>query len=486
MKFINKINLLSLKEMIFILGVILSFFSYSQYLDYVVTLIILLLAIFINIENLLYLYLCLSFFDDVLILDVLGGSISRIILFVLMIRSIFYLLKNKVFITKKYLSIIFFFLISVFVSIFLKKFTFECFTIFLNVLTLILLLVVTKHFESSKNQILENLFITVVVSVLFACFFGIIHNNYLLEEISSSLKIYRFSGTYEPNFMCLYIDMAIVALFSLRNKINEKKYYFLLILFIVFAGMTLSVTGLMCLFIVMICYFYQIRENKKDIIKVILSGVLAIIFFIPINYLISQIDTLRLHEVPNIQNEINQEISNSNSSEQETNQHQMIDNYIDENSIDASNEDVNQADDIAESSFVVRINQLITDFSNGNFDQLTSGRLPLFKTFVCASFDRNIIEVLFGNGPTTKMLFTNFFYDYNYSHNTYADLLYNFGVIGFALVMCFIVNMFKQKQIYVSNKNYSNGLFLMRILVLCMALGLSMYTKKMCLLFLFL
>ena len=96
------------------------------------------------------------------------------------------------------------------------------------------------------------------------------------------------------------------------------------------------------------------------------------------------------------------------------------------------------------------------------------------------------MQVFFGNGPTTKELFTNFFFKKNYSHNSYLDLLYNFGLIGVVVIITYISINIKSNQ-FLTNynvlKEYNKWLKLIKIVILIYGLSLSLYTKRMVLLF---
>ena len=493
-KFIQKIPLLHL---LFYILILLLFFLYNDYVDLFIGIVIICCSIFIKLNNLMYLYLLLSFFDDVLILKYLGGSISRIILIVIILRSLYYIIKEKYEIDKKYISICLFFLISVIVSCISKTFTLECITIFINVFALVCLLIIMKNEKIETQQILTNIFQTILLSVCFACIYGIIHFNFLNEELST-LNILRFSGTYEPNFMCFYIDMAIISLLALSEQMNKYLYYILFSFLILFAGLTLSVTGIICLAIILLYYIVHKKFNKKEFIKVFIPSLIALLLFTPMNYLVSNMFNLSkiTNEITIIENSIENPEANQENNTENNGNTLSSDNNTD-NSIPEENASSNISEENASSenestteeknSFEIRGEELKNDFFNGNWDKLTSGRLPLAKRFLEASFDRNIFQVLLGNGPTTKMLFTNFFYDYNYSHNSYMDLLYNFGIIGFILAIWFIINTIKNNYVFGNQvcNEYSWFIRALRILIILFGFGLSMYTKKMCLLILF-
>ena len=117
---------------------------------------------------------------------------------------------------------------------------------------------------------------------------------------------------------------------------------------------------------------------------------------------------------------------------------------------------------------------------------MTSGRTALIRTFIKASFKRPLINILFGNGITDKKIYTKFFGRKCLAHNSYADFLYNFGIVGFLLVIKYIFsktikNTFLSTNII--NTMYCKNIKVIRILLLIYAFTLSFYTKRMFLIF---
>ena len=117
----------------------------------------------------------------------------------------------------------------------------------------------------------------------------------------------------------------------------------------------------------------------------------------------------------------------------------------------------------------------------GDLGRFTSGRIPLMVTFMNASFNRPIGNILFGNDAATKKVFSDYFYTDKYSHNSYMDVLYNFGIIGFVIVITYIFkkvhNNIYLKNSLVDNK-YKGTIKLIRIMLLIYAFALCSYYIK--------
>ena len=125
-----------------------------------------------------------------------------------------------------------------------------------------------------------------------------------------------------------------------------------------------------------------------------------------------------------------------------------------------------------------RIKELIY---NGELDKITSGRLPLLKSFVKESFNRPVFSILFGNGLTIKKVFCNFFNKLCFSHNSFADFIYNFGIVGFFLILFYFFYKIKKNHFLgmdITETKYSSNIKIIRIMLLIYALSLSLYTKQ--------
>ena len=103
-------------------------------------------------------------------------------------------------------------------------------------------------------------------------------------------------------------------------------------------------------------------------------------------------------------------------------------------------------------------------FSADDFNSLTTGRFNLWQSYI-EYFSLHIDKLIFGGGLGAPLL------DDKAAHNTYIELIYNYGIIGIALFIFTLHTSFsgKKKTVRKSIFNYS-GI----VVVLVMYFFLSM------------
>lgn len=450
-------------------------------------------------ENMLCIYLFLSFFDEVLQNEYLGGSISRIIMVVIAIKLVVIILKNKIKPNNQEIGIVVFFIFSFVVGIITyKSINIEVLIALFNIFIFILFSMSIKlKTKEEVEHFIEKLLFTIVVAVLNSILYGLI-NNLFMKEIDGENIVYRFNGTYEPNFMSMYINLGIVSIMSLKNKTDNRKVIYLLCSILVIANiLTVSMTGLAVLIAIIFLHIIINRKNfKKEIKDIVIIVIITITLFSIIKvtqYLIKTYEQVKIEESQtNIITEHNMVPEQNITPEQEiiSDQDVIPKQNIEESSEEPENkgmltkeyeESIEKSDNL-----IKRIEFLEETLSKGDFARLTSGRIPLIITFVDASFDRPLGNILFGNDATTKKLFSNYFYAEKYSHNSYIDILYNFGIIGFIIVSTYIFKI-THKNMYLKthldSTRYKETIKLIRIMLLIYAFALSLYTKRMFLIF---
>jgi len=424
-------------------------------------------------KNLLFIYLFLSFFDEVLVIDIIHGSVSRIIMVVIFIKLMIYIMKNRIIPNKYQVALIAFFIVSFLIGVITIGFNLEVILIFFNIVIFTCFSMVLKFKDIEEvDYFIETLCFTIVVAVLNSVLYGIMTNNFL-EELEGTRIVYRFKGTYEPNFMCLYSNLAILSLITIKEKFSHKiLYYFIGAIFVNTAIATVSMTGITTLGLAIFIYVIFKRKNwKKELLDLLGIIMLTIVIFggIQISNKIIEMRSLEVKEIQNVQSEQNKD-SNTVNKEDRVNSQTA-----------ANNEDQDK-----KSGLGARIEWLEELLMDGRLETLTSGRLPLARTFIQASFNRPILNILLGNDARSKTLYCNFFDGERYSHNSYIDCLYNFGIIGFFIAVGFVWYR-TIKNIYFSQcivkSNYAKNIKLIRIMLLVYALALSLYTKRMFLVF---
>ena len=451
--------------------------------------------LFSNIENSLYIYIFLSFFDEVLQNKYLGGSISRILMIVIAIKLLFNIIKNKIRPNRTEIGIFCFFIFSFIIGLITyKTISAEVIIILFNIFIFVLFSMNIKlNGKEEVDKFIEGLFFTIVIAVLNSIAYGLL-NNLFLKEIDGTNIVYRFKGTYEPNFMSLFINLGVIALLAIKGKKIPKKLSYILCAIMINANIiTVSMTGLVTLAFTMILYFIFNRKNFKEEIKDIgIIAILTVLIFAGVQFykkVLNDINNTKAEEsyTSSSTNEINRE-DTSNDEKEENYKSSTTGSTNQENSDGQSGQknEKGEGSEKSKSDLGKRIEFLQEILNKKDLDRFTSGRLPLAKTFMEASFNRPVINILFGNDATTKKIFSNYFYKEKYSHNSYMDILYNFGIIGFITSISYVLYItIKNKYLKNSLEDcyYKNAIKLARIMLLIFAFALSLYTKRMLLVF---
>ncbi len=479
-------------------------------------------------EMSLCIYLFLSFFDEVLIWETIGGSISRIVMAVIGMKLLFTIIKNRILPNKVQIGIAAFLIASFVIGIITMGFNFEAIISLTNVGMFVLFSMCIKYENiEDANKYIEKIFFTIVISVVNSIFYGVLTNSYLVQitDYYTMEKAYRFSGIYEPNFMCMYINLAIMSLIALKENLNKIIYYLLAGLLFAFVIETSSLTGLAAICIVIGIYIIiSIRRNGIKLKGIISCVIIATITFVVL--LTNKTVNLFLYEYKNKPNDVQVEqnatpelpveipeqnatpelpveIPEQNATPElpveipEQNETPELPVEIPEQNetpelpveIPEQNELPTEEKEIPDNqkiSLLQRFEEIKKFIENGELDKISSGRLPLIRTFVKAAFDRPIFNILFGNDITTKKIYCSFFDRECLAHNSFIDFLYNFGVVGCLIIIVYMVGI-TRKNIFLnmdfSNSKYSTDIKLIRIMLIIFAFCLTLYTKRMFLIF---
>ncbi len=417
-------------------------------------------VIFASIEDTLLIYLFLSFFDEVLILDILKGSISRIVMVIIIIKSLIFIIKNKVKPNKYHIGISIFFIISFIVGIITyKTLSLEVVITMANIFVFLMLSMSIKIKDTEEmNAFIKKILLTIVFATLGSILYGVCTNNFYPEYEGEKIS-YRFKGTYEPNFMSMFINLGIISLLFLKEDIKYK-WFVILSFAIMFNAIiaTVSMTGLIAT--AMILILYVIMQRKKIRYEIKDRAIIALITIL-------MLGVIKVIPNTNFQNNTN----NSNKGNNITVEINNKDDDSDENSGDG---------------LINRLRFLKQKVIEGDWDRISSGRLPLIREFISGSFNRPIGNVLFGNDMTVKELYTRYLGGAECSHCSYIDFLYNFGIIGLLAIGGYIFIITK-KNIFlgrdIGNTKYKNTIKFIRVLLLIYGATLSLYTKRMILIF---
>lgn len=488
-------------------------------------------TIFANVKNTLYIYLFLSFFDEILVLDIIQGSISRIIMLIIIVKLTTIIIKNRIKPNKYQLGIFIFFVISLIVGIITYK------TISLDVLIVLANIIVFLLFSMSIkitkvdeiNEFIKKLLFTIVIASLVSILYGVINNNFLLEYEGEDIS-YRFKGTYEPNFMSLFVNLGIASLLFIKDDIKHKWLVYLALAIMLNAVIaTISITGMAITLLILVIYTIIERKELKKHLKGCAIALLLTILLFAIIKIVPNINIQQIFEKNEVEQEINSNNINSENNKSNNSTNSLEENNIineDENIVNVNNQETNnskqqnlnlertntvttneqnnssepesnasnveQKNEIVtnensyDNSLINRLNFLKEKLLEGDWDRISSGRIPLITTFLSASFNRPIGNILFGNDMTTKALYTNYLGGTECSHCSYIDFLYNFGIVGFVIIISYLFIITKRNIFIgqdISNIKYKNAILVIRIMLLVYAVALSLYTKRMFLIF---
>lgn len=404
-------------------------------------------------KNLLSSLIFLAFCDDILIIPWLHCSVSRIILIAVFIKLLIDIIKNKRIPNKFQIAIAAFFTISSIVEIITIGASVELLATYINILTFVGFSMVFNYKDNTEiEEFIEKLCYAIVAGLTCSIVYGFITLNFM-KYIQGGKVIYRFNGTIEPNFMCLFIDVGIFALLTVKEKINRKIFYILLALYLCSAYWTSSVTGIGILAVSLFIYLILFRKQWKKILKEFAIGIVIAALVVTF---------ARVTKIGNLIE--GKEISN-----------QIDMAYLKREGSKNNSNDIN-----------TRLGQIIELLKKGDFDEMTSGRTAIARSFISASFNRPVFNILLGNGPNNSMVYCELFLGDCVCHNTYIDFLYNFGIIGFIISTAFVI--YKTiKNVYLNTKitdnKYCKNIKIIRITILLYSLALTLYTRRMLLVF---
>lgn len=415
--------------------------GYNSLFDVVLVLYTLFISLKLNSKVLFYVYIFMSFFEEVTIVNFLGGSISRVIMIVLIFKLTSSIYRNKYKINMKLLAILLYFILSCVMGWIFNRVNFADISILLNVSVILLYGNYIYHCKQDERiHIIKVLKKIIVYGVFVAILYGFTHFAFI-QEVTANLTNLRFKGTYEPNFMSLFINLGLsILLFDKDGIFQLKERFLLMIFFIVALWMTVSITGI--LVFVAVLFYYLYVKNKDYVRKAIIIYKKTIIL-IALLLVSTGIAGFTYLEV----------ISRS------------------------------QLEPITEKETNNRFLFLYETLKKGDLNTFTSGRISLVEDFYRASIDRNIFEMALGNGPSSKVVYSNFFQKDKFAHNTYLDFLYSFGIIGFIVNVIYIIRVLQRNTFLGIKLDRNDSITILRFVYITFGLALSLYSKRVVFLF---
>lgn len=408
-------NIKKNSQWIYISVVVISLLmGFNTVLSFLVTLFLVGIYLVIPLKENIFLLFFLIPFDEVFVVPGIG-SIFRFLQVILIFKILHYVFKKKITITVKPFDITFLIFLIMYVG--LSFIFFSDFNVIGMLINAFIFIISREILSSDFDESIQKIFSIFSGAVCVAILWGILHGNF----ISGEGGIVRFSGTHEPNFFALFVNMGI--LFLLNSSFLKKTKTPLLL--ILYAGLflTLSMSGMM-LNVIMIS-LYLILNKKINFSKKLFLYPLAIIA------LLAFILILRT-------------------------QLTVLDELL------------------------IRLEERILLVISGNMNAATTGRTELQEFYLKKYFSLNVFQQFFGIFTIREINILNYFgltldvYTLNFPHNTFIEMIFSFGYIG---TVFFLIYSFRNLMIH-RKSNHFTTLFILRVIIFISATNLSLLNTR--------
>ena len=400
----------------YILGFLLMFFNFNVILNLFIAMVVVVFALLLPLSYVLFLYLFLFQWELSLSLPVIG-TLNTLVAIVLFIRLLLNYGFRHISIGLNKLNIVLLSILSMYslVDLLVHK-SIAGLGVLLDFIILIYVYRVKRENHDLFWTIVFRLYIT---SIIFACIYGIIHNNFNMRWISGLGRVPQFYGTVGTSRMALLINIAILLTLIVPSFTRTKKVLVLLFLYTMLI-MTISLAGLVTNILIAFYYMFIIypkigekHYNRRSALRS-LQSVAIMILLICLLYVI-------IDEIPFM------------------------------------------------SPIIARVTNVINWLSRGDVDRAVTGRASILDSYLYAFKKLPIVNKLFGLGCFSSYSALGFEY---YSHNSFIDLLF---LGGFFLLTLFILLL-----VYTVHREwhtkYFDVIFLMKIILLINGLNVSMLT----------
>ena len=388
--------------------------GWSYPISLLITLILVGIYIVVPIKENIFLFFFLIPFDEVFVVPGIG-SVFRFLQVIFLVKFFHLTFRRKLSVKIRPLDLVFLiFLIIYVVMSFLHFNDFNSIGMLINAVIFILAREIIKlDIERDLGKVL-SLF---VISVANGIIWGLLQNNFILGEGG----IIRFSGTHEPNFFALFVNMAIIFLLT-SDRFKKSKIPLLLFLYLGLF-LTLSMSGIMLNVIVIALYF--ILNNKISFSKKLFLYPAAVILGITVLMMVRP-------QIP------------------------VLDGML------------------------MRLEERIMMVMAGNMNAATTGRTELHEFYMDRFFSMSVFSQFFGIFTIREINVLNHFgltldlYTMNFSHNTYIEMIFSFGFLGtFFFILYAIRNLWLHKE----SKHFTT-LLILRVIIFISATNLSLLNTR--------
>lgn len=404
---------------IFFICIISLFYNFNSIVNIAIIILIVSIVIKETLNNSILIYLALTPWEFVFSLGI--GSLSLIIQIIIVYKILLYVLKRgKLFaIRKRHICLIFILSVYGVIGLLYNKTLSSIGLVPDAIIISYLFNVINEKYELFWDYIFKSY----VISCVFGCLYGIMHNAFLPRWLPGIGYVRQFCGTIGTSRMAIFINISILFVIFIKMKKIYKGLLLIYLYYMLF--ITISMSGIVTNLLMIICiYFYNIYlkykniSNRRDIIKLLTKPVIAILILIFLS-----LSVIKLKDY-----------------------FPVINNMI------------------------TRVDSVYKDFKDGNLDAATSGRNEISDIYMTEYEKLNLFNKFFGLGSATSVEYikerTGFD---NYSHNSMIDLLF-FG--GIFMLIIFIMYLGNDLRIQKKGK-YFNIIVIMKGLLLISSLNVS-------------
>lgn len=255
------------KKNYYIIGSLLSVYGKNQYIDLCICLIISIFLIKnINKNDFYYLYFGLVFFEPILNLPFVGGSMFRIYQIIFLIKILLDIKNgNSRLYVKNISSICGIILI---ITGFIYQNFISNFSIIINVI--LILYAIYKNNDSDKFY--KELLYVVGIMIFYTAIYGFFKGN----ELNYGSFVRKTTTISDPNYSALFLSIGIFSVLNNAIFTNKEKIIVLLTL-VVSLILTVSLTGIIGTTILFLIYL-SIKNLKKNFKYLIFILILFLIF----------------------------------------------------------------------------------------------------------------------------------------------------------------------------------------------------------------
>jgi len=477
-----------------------------------------------SLSSLAAAYVFLFLFDNMLPFPALGGSLARVLQAGILLRAGLALAKARAMPDRFTLLAALFTAIVCGISFALKGLVGDSLSFAINMLVLLALRAALRGADEAGALFLRWMRVY-VASAVTAVVFGVAYNRFY---VMGEGTVIRFLGTHEPNFMAMFLDVAIILWLMLpRPGVRRPALAWLLdaaVLGVLLGGlmMTGSLTGFLvtgCM--LLLCAGYAVRRRESEgetrarraglLGLRLLCGTAAAILVVAggqrstllrpqlerdIYALRATTGAADAHTPVYIAEE---EYRALRAAGEPVEPHLLTsaqwEAYREAHGIEPVIPRLEDAESLLQDGLAQAIrrvpalgNRLYAVLGYARLyglDTATSGRWGLIVEKLRDFASRPLWQMLLGRGPDPETTYFPLFQNFVYSHNSYLDLLTGFGVIGLGLLLWWFVRTVRRGEFWglPIQKEDRAALTLVRIALLLHAATLSMYLNRVFLFF---